>query len=414
MTLLETDERTFNPATFDVEKESLRESIFKKDFSGNLSWYCNSLSPQLKYVSSSHLLTQQRLQQALSKTISNIVAGFFKDSRLQEIFNFPEPLFTALKRLSNTQYSIGSFRPDFLHTQDNEIVVCEINARFPCNAFLMTQYCMDLMNLHFQRENKEAEFSLEKFNILESLLARFSRDLPFYIFKGEEKGADIHFLRNELINAGYATQVVPMNFRVKVKANVLLELQQHEIMQGETLEHLLYLNQNNAMLNDLRTIFIVHDKRLLSIFHRDDLLEDYCELADRSLLKRHVAETYVPKLNPEIVHTAIRNKQDWLLKPNSLGKGEGIVIGKNVEHSNWKAIMQQGLGADFVLQRFIEQELFPVAGRDLTGCLHTRAMKIVGTMLCLDHKFLGPGIYRASESDVINFSRGGSILAPVY
>jgi hypothetical protein len=40
----------------------------------------------------------------------------------------------------------------------------------------------------------------------------------------------------------------------------------------------------------------------------------------------------------------------------------------------------------------------------------TQKMNVVGTLLCMDGIFYGPGIFRASESEIVALSRGGCCL----
>jgi len=40
-------------------------------------------------------------------------------------------------------------------------------------------------------------------------------------------------------------------------------------------------------------------------------------------------------------------------------------------------------------------------------------VNVVGTMLCFDDIFFGPGIYRASPGDIVNVAGGGTVLFPV-
>ncbi len=404
-----------------IEKgEYLRKWLYAKDKNKKLSSFCDAVSPLPFLVSDEHFALQKRLQKILCRTISRIVDNYPLDSRLEKLFNLPRQLRRIFNDLKGCDYQIGSYRPDFLHTESNDLLICEINARFPSNGFLFTHYCNQLLLPASAR-----------LNIMELLTRRFVTDAPVYLIKGREKGIDIHFLESELVQAGFEVsflspeQVLAGALEASLKSslesstapalNAVLELHQDELADNKMLEKLSILYRKGSFYNDLRSIFLAHDKRMLAAFHRDDLLEDYCDKDDRAFLKDHVVATY-EAADHKIAREAIADKNNWLLKPSLFGKGEGIVIGKNCDHRVWeKQIEEAGRGA-YVLQRFIKQRSFAVCKNyhSNSDTINFQEMKVVGTMLCFDDVFLGPGIYRASASEIINVANGGSILAPVY
>jgi hypothetical protein len=135
-----------------------------------------------------------------------------------------------------------------------------------------------------------------------------------------------------------------------------LELYQHELLAllRETLRAI-----SLRCFNDLRTIFLVHDKRMLGIVR-----EELNSLVDRSVLTeaqaailRHgIAETFLPG-SVEVMELARRCaelpglRNDFLLKPIRGGKGAGIIFGDEVSNSEWISHLENLESAEVVSGR---------------------------------------------------------------
>lgn len=111
----------------------------------------------------------------------------------------------------------------------------------------------------------------------------------------------------------------------------------------------------------------------------------------------------------------IENRTKWLLKPYLLGKGEGIQFGKNYSKQDWSRLVTEALRVNrAIFQEYINQHQFDVwLSRKNEQTSKNSQLNIVGTMLCLNDQFLGPGLYRAGQGDLIALARGGFFLFPV-
>ncbi|RNC77477.1 hypothetical protein DA717_10090 [Piscirickettsiaceae bacterium NZ-RLO2] len=71
-----------------------------------------------------------------------------------------------------------------------------------------------------------------------------------------------------------------------------MELHQNELenISDDILEHII-LNVN--YVNDIRTVFITHDKRLFSILSNSEIMNRYLSNEEVGVLSKHVIETYL-------------------------------------------------------------------------------------------------------------------------
>lgn len=201
-----------------------------------------------------------------------------------------------------------------------------------------------------------------------------------------------------------------------------LELHQHELLslQPEILRQL-----SLRCFNDLRTVLLVHDKRMLGIV-RDELrhlvARDVLTPFQASSLHQGIAETLLPG-SPELMALLQRCrgsptlKAEYILKPIRSGKGDGIVFGDDLNEAEWVSRLE-GLrcpalhpsGSTYVVQRKISPLLYDVMLR--ASGTKTR-YPLVGTYHSIGGEYLGFGVWRSSADRVVAISHGGAWMCSV-
>lgn len=284
------------------------------------------------------------------------------------------------------------------------------------------------------------------------MLSLFQRDLPLHLLKGEEPGMDIHMfvdivkrrfnLKPRLIapadlrlipdpqmEGGYKlcclvkqderahTSLVTYDGEaVEEVHQVGLELHQRELhaMQPEMLQQI-----GLRCFNDMRTILLVHDKRMLGVVKQELpnlTARQVLSLNQAKILEKSITDTFIPgslhldKLlqlstkNPEI-------KKDFLLKPVRGGKGAGIIFGDEYEPTEWISALRKLQspklipGETCVIQRRIVPRLYDVVLK--TSGIKTQC-PLVGTYHAMQGKLLGFGVWRISSKRICAISTGGS------
>ncbi|MDZ4837593.1 MAG: hypothetical protein SGJ27_27725 [Candidatus Melainabacteria bacterium] len=388
-------------------EELLRQALTKHG--DDCTWYCKSFNPYPMVLTQTELEHQARLQRCLLSATELIVESYLTDVRLRSFLSLPDAAITILESLRNHPYKIGSYRPDFLHDTMGGIKVCEINARFPTNGYIISHYINNVIGeLHpgLQRISKLDE-------IPEIFLSRFVPGSNVRILKERERGWDVVFLMHELKQRGYSCECMSAaEFKTMIDASgLVIELHQDELLREDP-KWISQLCLERPHFNDLRTILLAHDKRMLGVFHNDEIMADYMTVDERKFLKENVVETHLVRDIQRAGNEAMNNKHDWVLKPNLLGKGEGMIFGHNTPENEWRNALRDSLHHDYVLQRYIKQKQFPILTR-VGNDVSVQELNVVGTLLCFDDQFIGPGIYRASKGDIVNVSGGGTILFPM-
>lgn len=337
------------------------------------TWYCQSFNPYPLAIAPEHFALQQRLQQVLYKALTKVVENYFHSEYLQDRLSLPLYVLKCLRKIADHPFQPGTYRPDFLHRQMAEkssIAICEINARFPCNGYLISYYLNQILP-QAQLLGLTSIAALDC--VIDTFDAYFAGAEKISILAGREKGWDRHFLVYELKARGFKTQAAAIEAAINApnidamvdqisrdlaehsRLGILLELHQDELRE-DLLDLICSHFDRLICLNDPRTIFLLHDKRLLAVLSHKDELKHLLSESEADFLSQHISPTWVASQAPNIVPDVLTDHANYLLKPNLLGKGEGIIFGATTTAEDFQAALLDKTKSDYILQRLIEQE----------------------------------------------------------
>jgi len=172
--------------------------------------------------------------------------------------------------------------------------------------------------------------------------------------------------------------------------------------------------------NDLRTIFLVHDKRMLGVVLQelDSLVQKHKVLTveEEKILRAGIAPTILPR-SPELkellrcTESGSEVKDDYLLKPAGSGKGDGIVFGTDMKKEQWVNWLQQlskpRFEREYIVQRVAQQPKFNVLLKK-DSKLVMQHNYFVGTFMMLNGQNLGIAGWRTGPGRVCAVSSGGT------
>lgn len=284
--------------------------------------------------------------------------------------------------------------------------------------------------------------------------------MPLFLLKGEERGIDIHmFIDVVRRRLGVTPKLItPADLRLIpdpqskggfrlfsiVKNNGGLTPLTSAFMtsEGEVVEEIhqvgLELHQRELLalapemlrqislrcFNDMRTILLVHDKRMLGIVKQELQLlvaRKVLTLAQAEALDRGIVDTILPA--SQELQQFLRDSKDcpelknkYILKPIRGGKGAGILFGDELSTDEWLCALD-GLrlpgvvsATTCVVQRLIVPRLYDVV---LKASGDRTRYAIVGTYHVVGGKLLGLGIWRSSGGRICAVSTGGSWICSV-
>ena len=196
---------------------------------------------------------------------------------------------------------------------------------------------------------------------------------------------------------------------------IVLQCTQKELLSlpREILRHLALRS-----VNDMRSVFFVHDKRLLGILLQelDDLVYKHRVLTEEqaSILHQGIAPTIIPR-SPELKQLILQNscskdiKDGLILKPARLGDNVGIIFGRDLTAEQWKATITslrkpRPEKIQYVIQSLIQQPVFEMALGEERG---VQEDYLVGTYHAIDGSFGGLGVWRTGSGRLCSSENGG-------
>ena len=348
-------------------------------------------------ISSARYEELQTLQKLLYRVIRFFVTHYAEYEPLL-------PLSKRAKRIvdiaSQRPYRVGTYRPDFVIGQDQQIRVCEIGCRFPLDGFfnagvsecignqLAAEQGVDQPTTRYRRFLDHLTDHFGKFERVCALKSPADRPMDLRLYTQI-------FVKSGISCAVHTPAEIAQQPDLLSNAAVIDEFNQMdlEMLDDTVIEKLAAANS----LNDLRTKFLIHDKRFLSVLANRAFLANFLTEDEMTFLTQHVIPTYTRAQRPELWEQARAGKDGWILKPYLLGKSAGVLAGWVTEEGQWQGAFLSADIEKMILQPFIRQKQFvaPLDGRMYMDY-------VVGTFLCFDDEFLGPGRFRASSFPVTN------------
>lgn len=293
--------------------------------------------------------------------------------------------------------------------------------------------------------------------IVDGLFGLFEPSVPLHLLKGEEPGIDVYMfmdavhrkfgVKPRLIHSSQLRVVRDPQGKRKPKLCCMIEdAKQFPVhlspsilttADGELVEEIyqvgLELRQRELFaldaevlrevslrcFNDLRTILLVHDKRMLGIVKQEIsslMARQVITPTQAQVLENGVADTVLPGSREldRLVHSCEDSsglKNEFILKPIRSGKGDGIVFGDDMSQDEWMSALRlqatSGLKLEraCVVQRRIRPRLYDLILRSSGDMVR---YPLVGTYHVIDGKLLGLGIWRSNGNRVCALSSGGA------
>ena len=133
----------------------------------------------------------------------------------------------------------------------------------------------------------------------------------------------------------------------------ILEMDREELRKFEP-EVLRQLVLQGTYFNDIRTLILVHDKRILAVLWDEDIMRDYLSAAEYDLLRPWLIPSFVIR-NENEIETWLHGPQNLILKLNSGGRGIGAYVKNACTPDEWKSVLRNQW-KNYLIQHFVDQQ----------------------------------------------------------
>lgn len=378
---------------------------------------CNgadSFSQHPVVVKPYYLPQMERLCRVLNEALTHVVGAYFKNEDIRNIYQLDEELENILRAAADRKYEVGLYRPDFLQALDGQAKICEIGARYPINGWMISYYLNIISNKQPAIPAMELQAVPQQTAFLDTIYQRFETETPIVLLHDNEKGTEVFYLLREFSERGLnSVSATPQDLKVqngKVTLHgqavhqFIFEMDREELRKFSPDVLKLIVTKGNYF-NDVRTLILVHDKRILAVLYDALIMEKYLSAEDHKFLRSYLIPTY--SLNtPEKRTEIIQSGKNWLLKQNSGGRGIGIYVKTECPAETWTKVIQEQW-QDYMVQQHVEQQLF-----DYHGHSAPNRINLVGMLLCYNGQSFGPGLFRGSAESVVNVHQGRGVIFP--
>jgi len=296
-------------------------------------------------------------------------------------------------------YRLGTYRTDFLLDSAWQPRLIEITSRFAMNAYLPTGFYRRLA-APFVAAHPDCDPVDDFAAFFDGLAGYFGVFDHVCLLKGADQRNGTKWVAALFEQAGYPVYVipaaeVPANLALLDNAAVIGEMDQAEwcAQPDDAVQALVASN----MLNDLRTVFLLHDKRFFALLNDEEFQRAALSPDEIAIWRQHLVPTYAHGQRPDLWERARCAKDAWIAKPRNAGKSIGVVAGPLVSAAAWEDLFSSPRLPDMVLQQWVDQPR-------VSGSIGETAYEdyVAGTLMFFEDGYYGPGHFRASSHPVTN------------
>lgn len=373
-------------------KESTSEFVNEKQ-----SYYKQWILDEPLVISKSHNDDLQLLQKIMYKLITEFVTNYSIYKHLMPVSSKVEEIINIF---NHKEYKIGTYRTDFVYDCNQQVKLIEITCRFALNGMFLSSVLNKIADQYHSKHLKHIETDNPYNDIYKHFESYLKNVDSVVILKGGDVRNESKIYADIFKRMGYPLTLVDYkeieeNLEKLQSAWVISELSFDEItsLNLDLIRKLMPLN----IINDFRTIFLIHDKRFFSVLGNSELRKTALTDNEIKLFERYYIPTYSYGEKKELWEKAKKEKDKFILKHRSLGKSEKVYAGIVTEKKVWDALFEADDLKDLILQEWITQT-------KIKGTIDDDVYEdyITGTLLFFDDNYFGFGDFRTSSFPVTN------------
>ncbi|MFY0593570.1 hypothetical protein [Roseivirga sp.] len=348
-------------------------------------------------VGKSHNEELKKVQQIMHRLITHFVINYDRYEHLMPV----SPEVKRILELSKPyKYQVGTYRTDFVYDQNDQVRLLEITCRFALNGVFLPAIMQSIANDLNQKQEHQVRLNDVYSSIFEYLEELIGSSERIIVLQGADRRNESKLFIPVFEKMGLSVVVLDLS-EIDSKAAlffnsfIISELALDEILtlSQETIKSLLASN----MINDLRTVFLIHDKRFFSVLYNEDFRRAVLNKDENDFFTPFLIPTYASQQHAPMWENCRNNKDRWVLKHATLGKSQSVYAGVVTSKDDWNNMFEQKMVDNMVIQEWITTDRVKgsIAGDEFYDYL-------TGTLMFFNKRYFGFGDFRTSSYPVTN------------
>lgn len=346
----------------------------------------------------------ERLHGVMYKIVGEFVGNYPQYRHLMPV---SDKVQNILDVFSEKPYVPGTFRTDYVFDSTGQAKLIEITCRFALNAVFESWFYQKLAYEFTENCCPELDIAHRMEAMYEHLDGLYSGCSEVLVLQGEDGTNSSRRFMKIFRDSGIKISHLhwsdlSSNLERLSRAFIVSELTLDEIesIPIEVHRHL----SNCRLINDFRTVFLLHDKRFFSVL-ADEALQRAClSEDDRLFLADFLIPTFVLDPNSPWKLEAINRQENWVLKHRALGKSANVYAGIATKKEDWERYFEHDRIEDYILQQWVPQRLW-----DGTVKGKVYSDYVTGTLMFFDEHYFGQGPIRTSGHPVRSRTNNRSV-----
>jgi len=353
-------------------------------------------------VDQEYINNSEKLCHILNSILVMFAYNYVRDTRLQQLHQLDKEFNEILLMANGIPYELGMYRLHFLFDHDGNPRIKEINCQHPLNDWLESSHLNKATTSALASAANPNWSGIEnQIDFLNEISNQFDHDEELFIIKNDKKDTDqakIQALKNVGINVSY---VEPKDFIIvdghlqigkKIARQFLLDINREELKLFDK-EVLKIIIHSGRCLNDVRTIILIHDRKILAGFYNKEIMGAYIDVDDYDFFSSFLVPSFTIN-SEEDVNFLLNSQDNWILRSNK--PGNAVHIRSNYSIEEWGGLVKNN-AHDFLAQPYVKRKEFslPLNNEEI-------AVNLTGINLHFNAKSYGPGLFKTSEESLLS------------
>lgn len=235
----------------------------------------------------------------------------------------------------------------------------------------------------------------------------------FEIFKKSYEKAGVNCVIADMLDFKYDSNDNALMYEDKKIDMVYRRAVTSEIMENydDSIEFIkAYLNDAFVCVGSFRSQ-IAHNKTFFEVLHREEV-KSFLDEDDLMFIEDHVPFTARFEGDEEFFEEIVKNKDEYIFKPNDLRGARGVFVGKELTEDEFRKRAEEVYNNGFIYQKFVDKKLVKFVELDENGEWQTvERANMIGLFSYMENF---KGIYARFGVDNIIGSIREYIAAPAF